>query len=97
MEVDIPKTAFYTRYGHFELLVMSFGLFMDLMNRVFRKFLGLFVIVFIDNILVYSKSEVDHVDHLRIVLQTLKNQQLCAKFLKCEFWFNAVTFLGCHI
>jgi len=100
--VDVPKTAFRTRYGHFEFLVMSFGLtnalaaFMDLMNRVFRNFLDSFVIVFIDDILIYSKSEDDHMNHLRIVLQVLKDYQLYAKFSKCEFWLRSVAFLG-HI
>ncbi|XP_060185718.1 uncharacterized protein LOC132615153 [Lycium barbarum] len=99
-EVDISKTAFRTRYGHFECLVISFGLtnapaaFMDLMNRVFKPYLDLFVIVFIDDILVYSRSETDHVDHLRIVLQTLKDRELYAKFSKCEFWLKSVAFLG---
>ncbi|XP_060202948.1 uncharacterized protein LOC132631389, partial [Lycium barbarum] len=99
-EVDIPKTAFRTRYGHFEFLVMSFGLtnaptaFMDLMNRVFKTYLDLFVIVFIDDILVYSRSETDHAEHLRIVLQTLKDRELYAKFSKCEFWLKLVAFLG---
>lgn len=85
-EHDIPKTAFKTRYGHFEFLVMSFGLtnaptaFMDLMNRVFKPFLDSFVIVFIDDILVYSRSREDHADHLRAVLQTLYQHQLYAKF-----------------
>lgn len=79
---------------------MSFGLtnaptvFVDLMNRVFRRFLNLFVIVFLDDILEYSKSEADHADHLRIVFQTLKEQRLYAKFSKYEFWLNAFTFLG---
>ena len=96
----MPKTAFRTRYGHYEFLVMSFGLtnapaaFMDLMNRVFRPFLDRFVIVFIDDILVYSKSEEEHVRHLRYVLQTLRDHQLYAKFSKCEFWLNEVAFLG---
>jgi len=100
--VDVPKTAFQTSYGLFEFLVMSFGLtnapaaFMDLMNRVFRNYLDSFVIVFIDDILIYSKSEDDHMNHLRIVLQVLKDHQLYAKFSKCEFWLRSVAFLG-HI
>ena len=79
---------------------MSFGLtnapaaFMDLMNRVFRPFLDRFVIVFIDDILVYSRSEEEHAMHLRYVLQTLREHQLYAKFSKCEFWLDQVTFLG---
>lgn len=101
-ELDTPKTSFQTRYGHYEFLVMSFELinapaaFMDLMNRVFHQFLDLFVIVFIDDILVYSKSKEDHANHLRIILQTLKDHKLYAKFSKCEFWLNAIDFLG-HI
>ena len=97
---DVRKTAFRTRYGHYEFLVMSFGLtnapaaFMDLMKRVFKPFLDRFVIVFIDDILVYSRSEEEHVEHLRIVLQTLREQQLYAKFSKCEFWLDSVAFLG---
>ena len=97
---DVPKTAFRTRYGHYEFLVMSFGLtnapaaFMDLMNRVFKPFLDRFVIVCIDYILVYSRSEEEHVEHLRIVLQTLREHQLYAKFSKCEFWLDSVAFLG---
>ena len=99
---DIPKTAFRTRYGHYEFLVMPFGLtnapaaFMDLMNRVFRDFLDQFVIVFIDDILVYSKSEKDHKTHLRLVLQRLREHKLYAKFDKCKFWLSEVGFLG-HI
>ncbi|KAH0651615.1 hypothetical protein KY284_031527 [Solanum tuberosum] len=99
---DIPKMAFRTRYGHYEFLVMSFVLtnalsaFMDLMNRVFRQYLDMFVIVFMEYILIYSRSENDHMDHLRIVLQVLKDQQLFAKFSKCEFWLRSVAFLG-HI
>ena len=91
---DVPKTAFRTRYGRYKFLVMSFGLtnapaaFMDLMNRVFRPFLDRFVIVFIDGILVYSKSEEEHARHLRFVLQTLRDHQLYAKFSKCEFWLD---------
>ena len=97
---DIAKTAFRTRYGHYEFLVMPFGLtnapavFMDLMNRVFSEYLDKFVIVFIDDILVYSKSEEEHEDHLRIVLETLRRKQLYAKFSKCEFWLKQVAFLG---
>ena len=81
---------------------MSFGLtnapasFMDLMNRVFRPYLDMFVIVFIDDILVYSRSEDEHSDHLRTVLQTLRDHKLFAKFSKCEFWLRSVAFLG-HI
>ncbi|XP_070025746.1 uncharacterized protein [Nicotiana sylvestris] len=99
-EQDIPKTVFRTCYGHFEFLVMSFGLtnvpttFMDLMNRVFKPFLDSFVIAFIDDILVYSRSQKDHDDYLRAVLQTLYQYQLYAKFSKCEFWLESVTFLG---
>ena len=94
---DIPKTAFKTRYGHYEFLVLPFWLtnapaaFMDLMNRVFKPYLDKFVVVFIDDILIYSKS---HVEHLRIVLQTLRTHQLYAKLSKCEFWLNSVSFLG---
>ncbi|KAL0554287.1 hypothetical protein IC582_008205 [Cucumis melo] len=80
---DVPKTAFRSRYGHYEFIVMSFGLtnaptvFMDLMNRVFREFLDTFVIVFIDDILIYSKTEAEHEGHLRMVLQTLRDNILC--------------------
>ncbi|KAL4033156.1 hypothetical protein IC575_006242 [Cucumis melo] len=97
---DIPKTAFRSRYGHYEFIVMSFGLtnapavFMDLMNRVFREFLDTFVIVFIDDILIYSKTEAEHEEHLRMVLQTLRDNNLYAKFSKCEFWLKQVSFLG---
>ena len=85
-ESDIPKTAFRTRYGHYEFLVMSFGLtnapttFMDLMNLVFRPYLDRFVIVFIDDILVYSRSKLEHEIHLGLVLQTLRRHQVYAKF-----------------
>ncbi|XP_069145837.1 uncharacterized protein [Solanum lycopersicum] len=97
---DVPKTAFRTRYGHYEFLVMSFGLtnapaaFMDLMNRVFREYLDSFVIVFIDDILIYSKTKEEHEQHLRLTLQVLRQHQLYAKFSKCEFWLRSVTFLG---
>ena len=86
---DVLKTAFRTRYGHYEFLVMPFGLtnapaaFMDLINRVFGPYLDKFVIVFIDDILVYSSSKEEHAKHLRIVLQTLREHQLYAKFIKC--------------
>jgi len=88
---DIQKTAFRTRYGHYEFLVMPFGVttapavFMDLMNRIFSPYLDKFVLVFIDDILVYSKSEEEHAEHLRVVLQTLRLEQLHAKLNKCEF------------
>ena len=97
---DISKTAFRTRYGHYEFLVMPFGLtnapavFMDLMNRIFRTYLDQFVVVFIDDILIYSRDETEHAEHLRIVLQTLRDKQLYAKFSKCEFWLREVSFLG---
>ncbi|KAL4016723.1 hypothetical protein IC575_024380 [Cucumis melo] len=97
---DVPKTAFRSRYGHYEFILMSFGLtnapavFMDLMNRVFREFLDTFVIVFIDDILIYSKTEAEHEEHLRMVLQTLRDNKLYAKFSKCEFWLKQVSFLG---
>ena len=99
---DVPKTAFLTRYGHYEFLVMPLGLtnapavFMALMNKVFQPYLDKFVIVFIDDIMVYSRDEEEHANHLRLVLQTLREKQLYAKFNKCEFWLDQVVFLG-HI
>ena len=99
-ESDVAKTAFRSRYGHYEFVVMPFGLtnapaaFMSLMNRVFRAYLDRFVIVFIDDILVYSKSRKQHARHLRIILETLRAEQLYAKFNKCEFWLSQVGFLG---
>ena len=99
-ESDVPKIAFRTRYGHYEFLVIPFGLtnapaaFMDLMNRVFQLYLDRFVIVFIDDILVYSGSSEEHLEHLRIVLQTLRERQLYAKLSKCQFWLDRVTLLG---
>ncbi|KAG8500940.1 hypothetical protein CXB51_002866 [Gossypium anomalum] len=99
-EGDIHKTAFRTRYGHYEFLVMPFGLtnapaaFMDLMNRVFQPYLDRFLVIFIDDILVYSETETRHDEHLRIVLQVLREKELYAKFSKCEFWLREVTFLG---
>ncbi|XP_077248532.1 uncharacterized protein LOC143888109 [Tasmannia lanceolata] len=97
---DISKSAFRTRYGHYEFVVMPFGLtnapaiFMDLMNRVFKPFLDQFVVVFIDDILIYSKSEEEHAKHLGLALETLRKNQLYAKFSKCEFWLERVAFLG---
>jgi hypothetical protein len=97
---DIPKTAFTTRYGLFEYLVMSFGLtnapahFTYLMNSVFMPELDKFVVVFIDDILIYSKNEEEHAQHLRIVLTRLREHQLYAKFSKCVFWLEEIQFLG---
>ncbi|GJU98207.1 putative reverse transcriptase domain-containing protein [Tanacetum coccineum] len=99
-EEDIPKTAFRKRYGHYEFVVMPFGLtnasaiFMDLMNRVCRPMLDKSVIVFIDDILVYSKDKKEHEAHLREVLETLRKERLYAKFAKCEFWLQEIQFLG---
>ena len=99
-ERDIPKTALRTRYGNFEFTVMPFSLtngptaFMDLMHRVFQPYLDQFVVVFVDNILIYSQSEWEHEYHLRIVLQLLRDRQLYAKFSKCEFWLTEVRFVG---
>ena len=99
-EPDILKTTFRTRYGHFEFTVMPLGLtnalttFMDLMNRVCQPYLDRYVVVFVDDILIYSKSEEEHEGHLRIVLQALRDHKLYAKFSKCKFWFTKVRFLG---
>jgi hypothetical protein len=97
---DVAKTAFTTRYGLYEYTVMSLGLtnaqayFMYLMNKVFIEYLDKFVVVFIDDILVYSKNEEEHEEHLRLVLQKLRDNQLYAKLSKCEFWLEEVSFLG---
>jgi len=97
---DVPKNSFRTRYGHFEFLVLPFGLtnaptlFMDLMNRVFQPYLDKFIVVFIDDNLVYSKYYEEHEQHLRQTLQTLRSRQLYAKLDKCDFWLKEVTFLG---
>ena len=94
----MPKTAFRTRYGHYGFLVMPFGLtnapteFMDLMNRVFRPYVDQFVVVFIDDILVYSKDAQEHEQHLKIVMQTLREKKLYAKHSKCDFWLKEVSF-----
>ncbi|GJW86892.1 putative reverse transcriptase domain-containing protein [Tanacetum coccineum] len=99
---DIPKTAFRTKYGHYEFQVMPFGLtnapvvFMDLMNRVCKPYLDKFVIVFIDDMLIYSRNKEEHANHLRIILELLKNEKLYAKFSKCDFWISIMQFLG-HI
>jgi hypothetical protein len=97
-ESDIPKTAFRTRYGLYEYTVVSFGLtnaptyFMFLMNMVFMEYLDKFVVVFINDILIFSKTE-EHEKHLRLVLEKLRSNQLYAKFSKCEFWLTEVAFL----
>ncbi|GJW39265.1 putative reverse transcriptase domain-containing protein [Tanacetum coccineum] len=99
-EEDIPKTAFRTRYGHYEFQVMPFGLrnapavFIELMNQVCKPYLDKFVIVFIDDILIYSKNKQEHEEHLKLILELLKKEELYAKFSKCEFWIPKVQFLG---
>jgi hypothetical protein len=99
---EIPKMDFSTRYGLYEFTIMLFGLtnalayFMNLMNKVFMEYLDKFVVVFIDDILIYSKNISDHEEHLRLVLQKLSDKQLYAKLSKCEFWLDEVPFLG-HI
>ena len=101
-DADVHKTTFRTWYGHYEFLVMPFGLtnapaaFIDLMNRVFRSYVDQFVVVLINDILVFSKDREDHDTHLWVVLETLRNEQLYAKLSKCEFWLEEVSFLG-HI
>jgi hypothetical protein len=98
-ECDIPKTVFVLRYGLYKFTVMSFGLtdasayFMYMMNKVFMEYLNKFVVVFIDDILVYSMSEEEHEGHLRLVLQKVQDHKLYAKFSKCEFWLKQVAFL----
>jgi hypothetical protein len=97
---DIPKTAFRTRYGHYEFLVLPFGLtnapatFMTLMNDVFRKYLDQFVIIYLDDILIYSKSKEKHITHVRKVLDVLRTHKLYAKISKCEFFQKQVEYLG---
>jgi hypothetical protein len=99
-ECDIPKTAFVSRYGFYEFTAMSFGLtnapayFMYMMNKVFMEYLDKFVVVFIDNIPVYSRNEEEHEGHLRLVLQKLQDHKLYAKLSKCEFWLKQFAFLG---
>jgi len=97
---DVPKIAFRTRYGHYEFLVLPFGLtnarafFTDLVNRVSQPFLDRFVVVFIDDILVYSKTPEEHPEHFHTILKTLEEHKLYAKFKKCDFWMEKVHFLG---
>jgi hypothetical protein len=97
---DIPKIVFRTQYGLYEYTVTCFRLmnapayFMYLMNKVFLEYLDKFVVVFIDDILVYSKTEEEHEEHLRLVLEKLRTSELYAKFSKCEFWLTQVAFLG---
>ena len=97
---DVQKTAFKSRYGHYEYVVMSFGvtnapaIFMDYMNKIFRPYLDQFVVVFIDDILIYSKSRDEHAEHLRVVLGILREHKLYGKLSKCEFWLDKVQFLG---
>jgi hypothetical protein len=99
-EWDIPKTAFILRYGLYEFMVMSFGLtntlayFMYMMNKVFIEYLDMFVMVFIDDILVYWINEEEHEGHLHLVLQKLRDHRLYAKLSKCEFWLEQVAFWG---
>jgi hypothetical protein len=99
---DISKTAFTSQYSSYEFTVMSFGLpnsqayLMYLMNKVFMEYLDKFVVVFIDDILVFSRNEEEHEEHLRLVLQKLQEHQLYAKFSKCDFWLREASFLG-HI
>jgi GGDEF domain-containing protein len=97
---DIPKTTFVTRYGQYEFTVVSFGLtnaqayFINMMNKVFMDELDKFVVVFIDDILIYSSTAEEHEQHLRVVLEKLRQNQLYAKFSKCDFWLKEVAFLG---
>jgi hypothetical protein len=99
-EEDIPKTAFMTRYGQCEFLVMSFGLtnapavFMDTINRVFHDYLDQFTIVFIDDILIYSRTSEEHEEHLWKALERLRREKLYTKLEKCKFWLDSVSFLG---
>ena len=96
---NIPKTAFRTRYGHFEFVVMPFGLtnapaaFMDLLNRIYRLYLDQFVVVFVDDILIYSKGRAEHEQHLQLALQVLRENQLYVKLEKCDLWLQEVQFL----
>ena len=99
-ETDIPKTTFRTRFWNFAFMVMPFGLtnaptaFIDIMHRVFQPYLDQFIVVFVDDILIYSQLEREHEYHLRIILQLLRDHQMYAKFSKCKFWLTEVRFLG---
>jgi hypothetical protein len=99
-ECDIPKTVFILRYGLYASIVMSFGLtnepanFMNMMNKVFMEYLDKFIVVVIDDILVYSRSEEEHEGHLHLVLQKLRDHKLYANLSKCEFWLKQVAFLA---
>ena len=99
-EEDIHKITFSTRYGHYEFVVMPFGLtnalttFMDLMNKIYKDYLDQFIVVFVDDILVYSKTREEHEVHLRMALQILRENELYAKKEKCEFWMDEVNLLG---
>jgi hypothetical protein len=99
-EEDILKTACNTCYGHYEFVVMPFGVtnvpaaFMDLMHRIFRPYLDKLVVVFINDILIYSKCPKEHATHLKLVLDKLRENELYAKFSKCELWLDKVAFLG---
>eukprot|EP00253_Pinus_taeda_P010525 PITA_10525 len=101
-EEDIAKTTFRTRYGHYEFVVLPFGLtnaletFMCLMNNIFHRYLDKFVLIFIDGTLIYSRNMEEHKEHLRLVLQTLREHQLCAKFSECDFFKEEIQYLG-HI
>jgi len=96
---DVQKTAFRSRYGHYEYVVMPFGVtnapvvFIDNMNRIFRSFLDKFVVVFIDGILIYSRTQEEHAKHLRLVLRVIREKQFYAKLSKYEFWMEEVQFL----
>ena len=97
--MDVHKTTSRMRCRHYEFLVMPFGFtnaataFMDLMNHVLRLYVDRFVMVFIDDIIMYSKDQEDHDTHLRVVLETLRKEHLYAKMSKCEFWLREVSFL----
>jgi len=102
-EEDIHKTAFRTRYGHYEFLVLPFGLtnapatFMTLMNDIFREYLDQFVIIYLDDILIYSQTKKEHLKQIRLVLEILRKHQLYAKINKCEFFKKKVEYLGHYI